>query len=62
MHPHLYYIPLLIVVGAIFIFYMLRRNRREGSGGRPIATDPRHLAHDDDPVRRRATSEGSDHR
>jgi hypothetical protein len=60
MHPHLYWIPIIIVVGAIFIFYMLRRNRREGVGGRPVATDPKHLDRDDDPVRRRAMSEGNE--
>ncbi len=58
MHPHLYYIPLIILIGAAFVLYMLRRNRREGSGGRPAATDPRNLHRDDDPARRRAMSEG----
>lgn len=60
MHPHLYFIPLIILVGAVFLFIMFRRNRRAGTRSHSEATDPRHLKRDDDPARRRALSEGPD--
>lgn len=61
MHPHLYFVPIIIIVGAIFLFVMLRRNRREGSPNRDAPTRPNQLSRDDDPARRRAMSEGPKH-
>lgn len=58
MHPHLYWIPVLVIAGAIFLYIMFKRSRRERPAGRPDATDPSHLERDDDPVRRRAMSKG----
>ncbi len=58
MHPHFYFVPLIILAGAIFLFIMFRRNRRELPAGRPDTTPPQHLERDDDPARRRAISEG----
>ncbi len=58
MHPHLYFIPLIILAGAIFLFIMFRRSRRELPAGRPDATPPQHLDRDNDPARRRAMTEG----
>ncbi|HYP16079.1 MAG TPA: hypothetical protein VEQ65_02620 [Opitutus sp.] len=59
--PHLYWIPLLIVAGAIFLFLMMRWNRRAGVSP-PETTDPKHLERDDDPARRRAMSKRPDQR
>jgi len=63
MHPILLLLcaAVIVIAGAIFVIVMLRRNRREGSAGRPEETDPIHLERDDDPVRRRAMSEGPGH-
>jgi hypothetical protein len=44
MHPHYFFVPLLLLLGVVFLVVMLRRNRGRGSiGGRPDITEPPEL-------------------
>ena len=40
MHPHYIFVPLIILLGIVFLVVMLKRHRTRGSiGGRPDFTE-----------------------